>query len=204
MFTPNLLTRGLTALALLGSLSLTACGSAEPDDDAGEEELITQVQVTLTNASDASDSVTITANDDDGDGAGITFSPASVALRAGATYNGSIRLLDTINDEDITDEIEEEAEEHLFRYSFQPTSAGTVTITDSEDDYTEKRENGGNFQVGLRFQAAVSASATGNGTMTALLYHFGDAPKTGNAATSDEIDVDIAFPVRFQGTVASN
>ena len=146
MFTPHTLTRGAAALALLGSLSLTACDSGEPDDDAGEQELITQVEITLTNTADASDSVTITANDSDGDGRDPTYSPASVALRPGATYAGSIELRDTINDEDITGEIEDEAEEHLFRYTFEPASAGTATATDTEGDYqtnSGQDENGG-------------------------------------------------------------
>ena len=196
MFTPTTFTRGAAALALLASLS--ACDSGEPGDGgAGEEELITQVQVTLTNTADASDSVTITASDPDGDGAGITFSPARVALRPGATYDGAIELRDTVNNEDITEEVAEEAEEHLFRYTFQPTSAGTITITDNEDDYTADRANGGNYSVGLAFRAAVAAGASGTGTMTAVLYHFDDAPKTSSTATSDEIDLDIAFPVSF-------
>lgn len=202
MFTPTTLTRSLAALALLGSLSLTACDSGEPDDGAGEEELITQVSITLTNTADASDAVTITASDPDGDGAGLTFSPASVTLRPGATYTGSIELRDTINNEDITAEVAGEAEEHLFRYTFQPASAGTVTLTDRESDYTSVNENGGDFAVGLAFRAAVASGASGMGTLNAVLYHFDDAPKTSSTATSDEIDIDIAFPVSFSGSMA--
>ena len=192
--------RGAVALALLGSLSLTACDSGEPDGGgAGEAELITPVAITLTNADDASDSVTITASDPDGDGAGLTFSPSSITLRPGATYNGTIDLRDTINNESITEEIEEEAEEHLFRYAFAPASGGTITLTDSESDYGSADENGGDFAVGLTFRAAVASGASGSGTMSAVLYHFDDAPKTSSTATSDEIDIDIAFPVRFGG-----
>ena len=191
--------RLLSLLALFAApLALTACSSGEPDDDdPGEEELITRVVVTLTNENDASDSVTITASDPDGDGVGITFSPASVTLRPGATYAGTIELTDTINNEDITEEVEEEAEEHLFRYVFSPASAGTITATDSESDYTTENDNGGDFAVGLEFQVAVAGGASADGTLDVLLYHFDDAPKTSSTATSDEIDIDIAFPVAF-------
>ena len=202
MFTPNTLTRGTAALALLGSLSLTACDSGEPEDGAGEEELITEVTLTLTNADDASDSVTITASDDDGDGDDVTFSPASVALRPGATYEGSIRLRDTVNDEDITAEIEDEAEEHLFRYVFQPASAGTASPTDTESDYTSDDENGGDFAVGLDFQAVVDEDASGSGALNAILYHFDEGPKTSSTDTSDETDIDLAFPVTFEAPAA--
>ncbi len=202
MFTSNILTRGALALTLLASLTLTACDSGEPDDDGGgEEELITQVSITLTNTADASDSVTITASDPDADGAGLTFSPSSVALRPGATYNGTIELRDTINDEVISEEIEEEAEFHRFQYSFQPTSAGTITATDTESDYTSENANGGDYAVGLAFQAVVASSASGSGTVNAVLYHFDSEPKTSSTATSDETDIDIAFPVTFRAAV---
>ncbi|GAB5535421.1 MAG: hypothetical protein Rubg2KO_16700 [Rubricoccaceae bacterium] len=179
-------------------LALTACSSGEPDDDGGgDEELITRVVVTLTNENDASDQVTISFSDPDGNGEDFTFSPASVTLRPGANYTGAIELTDTINNEDITEEVEEEAEEHLFRYAFSPASAGTITATDSESDYSADDENGGDFAVGLEFRVAVAAGASSDGTLDVLLYHFDDAPKTSSTATSDEIDVDVSFPVVF-------
>ena len=194
----------LAALALVGAvpLTLTACSSGEPDDPgAGDEELITRVEVTLTNTSDAQDAVTIVASDPDGDGEGVTYSPASISLRPGATYSGTIELRDTVNDEDITAEIEDEAEEHLFAFSLDPASAGSITLTDTESDYTTEDDNNGDFAVGLAFQIAVSANASSDGFLNARLYHFDDAPKTRNTATSDEIDVDVAFPVAFVAPV---
>ena len=192
------------ALALVGALSLTACDSGEPViGGPGEQELITEVTLTLTNTADASDAVTIVASDPDGDGAGVTFAPASATLRRGATYAGTIRLRDTVNDEDITEEIRGEAEEHLFRYAFQPASAGAIAATDSETDYGSVDENGGDFAVGLTFEATVAAGAAGSGALNAILYHFDDEPKASSTDTSDEIDVDLAFPVSFAGAANS-
>lgn len=193
--------RILPLLALAFALTLTACDS-DPMEGAGDEELITEVILTLTNAANSADVVTIVASDPDGDGAGLTFSPMSVTLTSGATYNGTIELRDTINGEDITEEIEEEAEEHLFRYTVTPSSAASVTVTDSESDYTTENDNGGDFSVGLAFDVAVSSSASGTGTLNATLFHFDEDPKPSSTATSDEIDVDIDFPVQF-GTVVT-
>jgi len=195
----------LTATALLGvaPFTLTACSSGEPDDNgAGDEELITRVEITLTNTNNAQDAVTIVASDPNGDGEGITFSPASVSLRPGASYDGSIELRDTVNDEDITEEVEEEAEEHRFAYSLDPSSAGSIELTDRESNYGSTDENGGDFVVGLAFRVTVSDNADGDGTFNARLYHFDDAPKTSNIATSDELDIDIDFPVAFVAAVA--
>ena len=193
----------LAALALVGAapLSLTACSSGEPGDPgAGTEELITRVEITLTNTADAQDAVTIVASDPDGDGEGVTYSPASISLRRGATYDGTIRLRDTVNDEDITEEVEAEAEEHRFAYLLDPASAGSITLTDRESDYGSEDENGGDFVVGLTFRLAVASGASGDGVLNARLYHFDDTPKTSSISTSDEIDVDLDFPVAFVAT----
>ena len=120
------------------------------------------------------------------------------SLRAGATYDGAITLRDGINDEDITEEIEEEAEEHLFRYAFQPSSAGFIELTDRESDYTSDDENDGDLRVGLAFSATVADGASGDGELNAILYHFDDEPKETSLDTSDEIDIDIEFPVAFE------
>jgi len=191
---PIRFSRPLLFIGLTGCLAATSGCDASPTDP-NPQELITQVRITLTNTADATNVVTITASDPDGDGAGITFSPASAPLRQGATYTGIITLDDTVNGESITEEIEEEADEHLFRYAFAPSAAGTVTLTDRESDYGGSRD----LPVGLAFRAEVAASATGSGALNAILYHFDEEPKTSGTATSDEIDVDIDFPVTFVG-----
>lgn len=177
-------------------VGLAACDSGEPDP-VNPEELITDVTITLTNTDDDSDTVTIAASDSDGDGQGIVFTPSSISLRPGVTYSGTITLRDAINDENITEEIEEEAEEHLFRYEFDPSEAGAVTLTDTESDYTSENENGGDYAVGLTFDVSVASTASGSGELQAILYHFDEEPKTGSDVTSDETDIDIAFPVEF-------
>ena len=184
--------RGLAAFALAGTLTLSACDSTEPGGGPGEEELITEVTLTLTD-SDGND-VTITGSDPEG--AGLTFSPASVALQAGTSYTGTIEF--DAPGESVTEEIEEEAEEHRIAYSLEPGGVGTVTVTDRESDYTSDDENGGDFVVGLRFRVDVAAGASGSGTMRAILYHFDDEPKTSDTATSDEIDIEVPFPVTVQ------
>jgi hypothetical protein len=203
MLSPHRISAGLLALGLV--LTTSACDSNEPDPDGpGEQEFITSVQIALTNTTDASDAVTITASDPDGDGAGIVFSPTSVTLRAGATYDAAIELRDDINDEEVTEEIGEEAEAHLFRYTLSPAGSGTVTITDRESDYVPagQDENGaGDLPVGLTFRVVVAGSAAGAGTFNATLFHFDEgAVKNSATATSDERDIDIDFPVTFVST----
>ena len=207
-FSTRFLTRRAAAGALALGLALTtsACDSTEPDDGGGEQEFITGVTITMTNAAVASDVVTLTATDADGDGGGIVFSPARATLRPGATYTATVRLVDAVNNTVVSDEIAEEAEDHLFRYTFTPAAAGTVTVTDRESQYAANAV-GSDLPVGLAFRVTTAAGATGQATLNATLFHFEDpATKSSATATSDERDLDIDFPVTFSGpaVAASN
>lgn len=190
--------RTAATLAAVGLVfTASACSSNEPDPmGGGDQEFVTQVVIRLQNAANASDVRTITATDADGDGGGLVFSPAAVRLTPGVTYTGTIDINDQINTRSVTDEIKEEAEDHLFRYAFAPASAGTVTITDLESQYTTN--TGTDLPVGLTFRVAVASGATGASAFNATLFHFEDATAKNSAtATSDERDIDINFPVTF-------
>lgn len=186
---------GVTLLALV--LFVSACDSTEPDDDdgAGEQELITRVVLTMTPLG-SGEAVTLTVSDEDGDGEGLTFDPAELTLQAGTAYDGTIELFDDGNGEDITEEVQEEADEHLFRY----TPGGdledrlTVTLTDTEADYAGDGRVG--VPVGLAFQVAVSDGEAATGTLNATLFHFDEgAVKEDGDSVSPERDIDIDVPV---------
>ena len=183
------------ALALIVfTVVFAACDSNEPDDEGpGEEELITRVVLTLTGGGQT---VTATANDPDGDG--TNFQIDTINLAAGTTYTGSVELSDDINGEDITEEIEEEAEEHQFFYTVGGGVAGrvTVTITDSETDYGSN-EVGDDLPVGLAFEIAVTDGGAASGTLQVILSHYDEGPKDG-INMSDETDIDVTFPVSIQ------
>ena len=157
------------ALALIVfTVVFAACDSNEPDDEGpGEEELITRVVLRL---SGGGQTVIATANDPDGDG--TNFQIDTINLTAGTTYDGTVELADDINGEDITEEIEEEDDEHQFFYTVGGGANGRVTVTITDQD-----ENG--FPVGLNFTVEVSAGAAASGTLRVILSHFDDDPKDG-------------------------
>ena len=175
------------ALALIVfPVVFAACDSNEPDDEGpGDEELITRVVLRLTGGGQT---VTATANDPDGDG--TNFQIDTINLAAGTTYTGTVELADDINDEDITEEIREEDDEHQFFYTVGGGASGRVTVTITDQD-----DNG--LPVGLNFTVAVSAGDAASGTLRVIQGHYDDAPKDG-VTMSDETDFDITFPVNIQ------
>ncbi len=167
------------------ALVYAGCDSDDPDDDGpGEEELITRVTVTLT-PMDAGAVVTAEATDPDGDG--TDFQIDSITLTAGATYTGNIQVFDDLNNENITEEVEEEDAEHQFFYFPAGGVADRITVT-----YDDQDENG--LPVGLSFTVAVTAGDAATGTMRVVLSHYDEGPKDG-VNLSDESDVDVEFPV---------
>ncbi len=178
--------RILAFAAVLLPLAFMACDSTEPDDHGpGEEELITRVAITL-----FANGQTQTAVASDPDGDGSDFEIDTINLTAGTTYNCTVELTDTINGEDITEEVEEEAEEHQFFYTVGGAASSRVDITITDED-----ENG--LPLGLEFDLAVTGTGAATGTLRVVLSHFDDDPKNGTDQ-SDETDVDIRFPITIQ------
>lgn len=167
----------------LALVLFTGCDSSEPDDDAGENELITEVTLLLTDPTGAS--VRAVASDPDGDGVDIMID--TLTIEAGVIYNGSIQFEDTVNGEDITEEVEEEADEHQVFYIWggDLESRGNVVYDDQDNN---------NLPLGLRYVIQVGGTASGSGSLNVVLSHYDDGPKNGTDR-SDESDVDIVFPV---------
>ncbi|MEZ4700562.1 MAG: hypothetical protein R2834_09550 [Rhodothermales bacterium] len=181
---PNTL-RIVSSLALVAAIPfLSGCDSEEPDPSAGETEFITQVRLTLTPMSGGS-AVVVQADDPDGDGANLTID--AIQLTAGETYTGTIVLYDGVNDEDITAEVQAEAEEHQFWYQAEGGIADRITVTITDQDAN-------NLPIGLAFTLAVSDGGAATGTFNVALSHYDASPKDGTGR-SDETDVDIDFPV---------
>lgn len=165
-------------------LALGACGESSTAPG-GENEVISRVTLTLTPSTGGTALVTYI---DDADGNGPTAPSAQVAVPAlvrGVTYTGTVKFENRLSNpvEDITEEVEDEANEHRVFYTVTGTGV-TVSTTDVD---------GQNRPLGVRFTKAVAAGATA-GTTRVVLCHYDDTPKPA-AATSctTETDIDVTF-----------
>jgi hypothetical protein len=177
-------TRLFYALAILGMMTFAA--SCKPDQpvDPNEEELITKVQLTFIDASNATNTFTAIYSDPDGDGGAAPVRFDSITLDSGKTYNVRVALYDESdpnNIGNITDEVQAEADQHLFCF----TATG-VNIT------VQKTDSDGTFPIGIT--SNWTAGGPGTGTMRVELRHQPDGQKDGTC-TPGATDVQLDFPV---------
>lgn len=169
-------------------LSISSCSS---DDEMpviiNEEETITTIMVSFTSGENT---VTYTSYDEDGDGPIAPVVLSTGNLEHGKTYAGTVRFINqSVNpEEEITDEIQEESDEHqLF---FQQNGLGTFTYADSD-------ENGN--PIGLKFSFLASEQPN-SGNLTLTLIHepdkFAEGVNQGNITNAGgSTDAEVVFPV---------
>lgn len=172
----------LPVMAAAG-LFLASCSNDDPDP-VNEEEVITTMTITLT-PDGGGDVVTLQSRDLDGDGPNPPVVTVSGPLLASTTYNGSIELLNETETpaEDITEEVEEEANEHQFFF----TVGGSLSAT---TDYGNFDGNGDPLGTVFTLRA-VGASA---GSFSVTLRH--DLKKPNDGTLSDaggETDIAQTF-----------
>lgn len=184
--------RSMAVSALLPALVLAACDDdpAAPSDE-NEQELITDVTIRLTPVGGGA-SIESTITDPDGLGPQAPLAQsAAIALDPGVTYNGEIEFLDNqdpLNPEDITEEVEEEDDEHRVFYIISGLNGVEVPDTSLDTD-------GNGFPLGLTYQVVVDAGASGSGSIRVVLSHYDDNNKGDGSTQSNETDVDVSFDV---------
>ncbi|MGB5320475.1 type 1 periplasmic binding fold superfamily protein [Eudoraea sp.] len=179
----------LSIFSLLG-LFFTACSN---DDDGNplpinEEEVITTLTVTL-NPVGGGTAIVLQTRDLDGDGPNAPVISVSGDLVSGTTYNGAIVLLNETVDpaENITEEVEEESDEHQFFY----TAGSGLDLTTA---YTNFDEDGNN--LGTTF--SLTAGASSSGTLSFTLRHEPTKPNSGLSDAGGETDIVATFNVAIE------
>ncbi|MES2554875.1 MAG: type 1 periplasmic binding fold superfamily protein [Bacteroidota bacterium] len=146
-----------------------------------EEELITTFRITFTDAGGVQPTVIAQFVDLDGAGGNAPTIFDTIRLQANTTYNASITLLnESVNPaEDLTVEVQEEDQDHLF--CFSPTGSLNLGITRTDSD--------GTYEVGLLSSWAAQAISTGETTIT-LKHQPG--VKNGQCDPG-ETDIELTF-----------
>lgn len=193
----NLKIIALYLLALL-AFGFASCESEDPEKE-NEGEVITDVTLKFQelNGSNAlvGDVLSFKASDPQGIEVGKTPTVQSISLTKGKKYQMTIEVTNSIEGEDITQEILEEAEEHQFFFLGQVFDSSFFSI---------QYADAGGIALGVKTNVTVSASTgTNNSSMRVVLRHDLDKnfpgasnPNFANfVQAGGETDLDITFPV---------
>jgi len=156
-----------------------------PTPPANEEELITTVKITFVDTGGVEPTVTVFFRDPDGDGGNAPTQFDTIRLAANSVYNATLEVFDESKNpvENITTEIVEEADEHIF--CFTPTNVNlSIVRTDSD----------GTYEIGLASQWTVGITSIGT-TQVVLKHQPG--VKDGTCAPGDT-DVELNFVTEIQ------
>ncbi len=185
----------LTALTAFAAISFTACKKDKvTTPEPVEQELITTVRLKVTKLDDMSIK-TFTYKVENGFGSTRqgTVTIDSVKLAANKEYSVEVELLNEKETpaEDVTKEVKEESNEHLFVYQSSPTTGnGSIGFGMGNKD-----GNGNPFNQTIRFLTA----GAGKGAITVTLKHEPtNKAATTPDATGGETDVEATFPVVLQ------
>lgn len=183
----------LLFLTILTSAFIVSCSDDDIPQQINEEEVITTMIITLESQTDGS-IVTLISRDTDGDGP-LAPEITNGTVNINTVYNGSIELRNELEQpfEDITEEVEEEDDEHQFFFNLAST-VGTIAYADSDGD--------GN-PVGLAFTLSTGSNAGITGAFSVTLIH---EPAKDAQGVSDgdqtnaggETDIEQTFQVSTQ------
>ncbi|HCM75544.1 MAG TPA: hypothetical protein DIS90_04135 [Cytophagales bacterium] len=181
-------------------LNLSSCESNDPQKE-DTPELITKVTLTFTPAG-GGDVVIATASDPDGEGVQDIKVDGAINLKSGTTYSLTLSLINELAEKnsaeyDITEEVEEEGDEHMFFYAW----TGNVFSDPTGDGNVDKRSDAVNYQdedVNALPIGIVTSWTTGSaaaGKFRVILKHQPDLKTTVSDVEVGETDLDVEFDI---------
>ena len=176
-----------SGISLLAILAITSCKKEKATEEENDNELITTVEVRVTE-SGTNNSTTYKWEDIDGPG-GEDPIIENITLQPNKTYNVQVGLLDASQNppESITSEIMEESLVHRLYY--QPAASSGITVSGLDTD-----EN----QLPLGLNCSWATAGFGSGSMIITLRHYPNGgkeaadPLTSSKSTTD---AEVEFPV---------
>jgi hypothetical protein len=192
----NLRKVSLYLVALL-AFGFASCESEDPEKE-NEGEVITDVTLNFQelNASNAlvGSVFTFKASDPQGIEVGKTPTVQSISLTKGKKYQMTIEVTNSIENEDITKEILEEAAAHQFFFLGPVFDSKIFSIQYADGD---------GIGLGLKNIVTVSSSTgTNNSSMRVVLRHDLDKKVSGTnpnfsnfVQAGGETDLDLTFPI---------
>ncbi|NJM26354.1 MAG: hypothetical protein HC859_13575 [Bacteroidia bacterium] len=181
------------------TIFFSGCESDDPTKE-NTPELITRVTLTFT-PDGGGTVVTATASDPDGEGVQDIAADGPVTLAASTSYTLTVALVNELADPldpeyDITAEVEEESDEHMFFFSFtedafsSPAGNGNTDNRNDPLNYNDEDANG--LPLGLE-TTWTTGNALPSGSLRIILKHQPDQKSATSDVAVGETDLDVTF-----------
>ena len=179
-------------LMMFASTVFFSCKKDKTDvpEPENEEEVITDIILTFTSQSDENEKIIVTANDPDGEGIQPIEIKENIVLKENTVYNVTVEISnksDSSNPIDITEEVKEEGDEHLFCY----------TITDA-DVSVKRTDSDGKYEIGI--ESTWTTKEASEGKIRMVLKHQPDI-KDGTCEVGDA-DIDLTYTLKVEAEEA--
>jgi hypothetical protein len=184
------------------SWNITVANDPTAPSCENEEEIITDVILTFTPV-DGGEPVIARAQDPDGEGVLDLEVLDDIVLDESTTYILTIKLLNSIEDEDITEEIEEEADEHMFFFGFteglfrSPSGDGNIDNRADNINYLDFDDDGLPLGLSTRWVTACLEEGNKTGTFRVVLKHQPGVKSATSTVEDGETDIDLTWNIRI-------
>jgi hypothetical protein len=193
----------LSIASMVTLIVMQACVEEPIKEDVPE--LVTNLTLTFTPIGGGS-VVVVSATDPDGEGVQDIAPERAIMLASGKSYTLSISLINELADPtspeyDITNEVREEGDEHLFFFAWSnnlfsaPSGNGNFDSRADAIDYDDL-DNAGN-PIGLK-TIWITSLNSGTGTFSVMLKHQPGIKSTTSTSTDGETDLDITFDLSIE------
>jgi hypothetical protein len=187
---------------VLTLLGLISCIDEPVQEDVPE--LLTKATLTFTPTGGGT-SIVVSATDPDGEGVQDIEPDGVIILDKNKTYILSLTLINELADQtspsyDITAEVEEEGDEHMFFFAWTnnlfsaPSGDGNIDNRNDELDY---QDTDGSNPIGLLTNWQ-TGSNVGTGTFRIILKHQPGLKSTTSGSADGETDMDLTFNLQIQ------
>ncbi len=169
------------------AIAMVGCSDDDTPEVINEEEVISTVILTLT--PESGEDVILMTQDLDGDGPDAPVITISGSFAENTQYEGAVRFLNETETpaEEITNEVEEEADEHQVFYT-------TTEGLNIQTDYLDFDDN--DNPLGLLI--TLTTGAASQGSLTVTLRHEPVKPNDGLDSAGGETDITTSFDVTIE------
>jgi hypothetical protein len=180
---------------LTSGMILASCSDDDVPAEENEEEVIDFVTLTFTPQGGGT-AVIASATDPDGEGA-ADFTIETIDLAASTSYTLTLTIENSAEGENITEEIEEESDEHMFFFAFtadifsDPTGNGNVDNRMDDVNYNDQDMNG--QPLGLTTSWTTSNVISSDNDFRVVLKHQPGFKSATSTSNDGESDIDLTF-----------